>query len=374
MKVITAIGNPIINNKLREYKEYEVIGKDIQYEEGIFELLEQIKNIDIIFLSNALPEEFDFKKLIDKILKLKDNIKLIVFLKEKNQNIENYLNSKDIFDIFYLNNIEDFFDRIDNNSEINNVNDIEEFKKIIIKSIHNTNIKDYQKSLKIYKNSYIKNNNKIIVITGNNGSGKSIFSTTFSNYLLNIEKKVLLIDLNYNSSTISHLLEIKCKNNSIVNINNNFGVICEFNNMEYNTMYNVEYLFNRLNKYKKIYDYIIIDLPGDIKNKLVKECIEYSNLILYLLEPNLIEMQKANLYLESYIKDIEIQSQKIKLVLNKTNKYKIDKNILESVFSDFEIIGDIEYNEKLNYVINKSVVNDLSKKEFEQIFENINIS
>ena len=179
MKAITAIGNPIINNKLREYKEYEVIGKDIQYEEGIFELLEQIKNVDIIFLSNALPEEFDFKKLIDKILKLKDNIKLIVFLKEKNQNIENYLNSKDIFDIFYLNNIEDFFDRIDNNSEINNVNDIEEFKKIIIKSIHNTNIKDYQKSLKIDKNSYIKNNNKIIVITGNNGSGKSIFYTTF---------------------------------------------------------------------------------------------------------------------------------------------------------------------------------------------------
>ena len=373
LKVITAIGNPIINNKLREYNEYEVIGKDIQYEEGIFELLEQISSVDIIIISNALPEEYDFKILINKILNLKSNIKLIVFLKEKNQGIENYLNSKNIFDIFYLDRIEEFFYSINNkNSRINSLNDVDEFKTLLLESIHNL---DNIKSKKIKEKSYIKTHNKIITITGNNGSGKSIFSTIFSNLLLNLNKRVLLIDCSYSNSTISHLLEInnrKNNNDLIININNNFAAICEFNKLIFNQKNNNGYLYNELEKFKKEYDYIIIDLPGDIKNDLVIEFLKYSNTIIYLFEPNLIEMQKANIFLESFINDVEINNNKIKLVLNKTNKYKISRSIIESVFSDFKIIGDIEYNEKFNYVINKSVINELPKSDFEKIFKNIN--
>ena len=33
MKVITAIGNPELNNKLQKVEEIEVIGKDIQYQD-----------------------------------------------------------------------------------------------------------------------------------------------------------------------------------------------------------------------------------------------------------------------------------------------------------------------------------------------------
>ena len=373
LKVITAIGNPIINNKLREYNEYEVIGKDIQYEEGIFELLEQISSVDIIIISNALPEEYDFKILINKILNLKSNIKLIVFLKEKNQGIENYLNSKNIFDIFYLDRIEEFFYSINNkNSRINSLNDVDEFKTLLLESIHNL---DNIKSKKIKEKSYIKTHNKIITITGNNGSGKSIFSTIFSNLLLNLNKRVLLIDCSYSNSTISNLLEInnrKNNNDLIININNNFAAICEFNKLIFNQKNNNGYLYNELEKFKKEYDYIIIDLPGNIKNDLVIEFLKYSNTIIYLFEPNLIEMQKANIFLESFINDVEINNNKIKLVLNKTNKYKISRSIIESVFSDFKIIGDIEYNEKFNYVINKSVINELPKSDFEKIFKNIN--
>ena len=43
------------------------------------------------------------------------------------------------------------------------------------------------------------------------------------------------------------------------------------------------------------------------------ECIKYSNSILYLFEPNLIEMQKANLFLETYINDVNMEINKIKL-------------------------------------------------------------
>ena len=83
MKVITAIGNDEINIRLRSFEEYEVIGRDIQYEEGIIEIIEEIKDIDLVILSNNLPGEFDFKVLINKLINMNKNIQIVVLLKEK---------------------------------------------------------------------------------------------------------------------------------------------------------------------------------------------------------------------------------------------------------------------------------------------------
>ena len=44
-KVITAINNPILNDKLLNCKNIEVLKNDIQYKEGILEILELEKNI-----------------------------------------------------------------------------------------------------------------------------------------------------------------------------------------------------------------------------------------------------------------------------------------------------------------------------------------
>ena len=46
MKILTAIGDPYINERLNEYENIEVIGKDIQYQEGILEILEIREDID----------------------------------------------------------------------------------------------------------------------------------------------------------------------------------------------------------------------------------------------------------------------------------------------------------------------------------------
>ena len=40
-KVLTAMANPELHEKLKEKKEIEIIGKDIQYQEGIFEIIEK---------------------------------------------------------------------------------------------------------------------------------------------------------------------------------------------------------------------------------------------------------------------------------------------------------------------------------------------
>lgn len=67
-KIITAINNPIINEKLKKEK-IEVIGKDIQYKEGILEILENNKEINFILINENLPGEIKNDELINKIKK-----------------------------------------------------------------------------------------------------------------------------------------------------------------------------------------------------------------------------------------------------------------------------------------------------------------
>lgn len=53
-KVITALGNPILNEKLRKEENITVLANDIQYQEGIIEILEKEENIDFLILSELL--------------------------------------------------------------------------------------------------------------------------------------------------------------------------------------------------------------------------------------------------------------------------------------------------------------------------------
>ena len=104
--VITAIGNPILNIKLNQEKELIVIGNDIQYQEGIFEILEKEKNIDFLILSEIIPGELSAQKLIEKIKLINYNIKIIMILENKNEELENILIAKGTFKILYNNQIE----------------------------------------------------------------------------------------------------------------------------------------------------------------------------------------------------------------------------------------------------------------------------
>ena len=69
-KVITAIGNNILNENLKKINKYEIIGKDIQYKEGILEFLQLKNDVDVLILSELLEGQIDFKALISKILKI----------------------------------------------------------------------------------------------------------------------------------------------------------------------------------------------------------------------------------------------------------------------------------------------------------------
>lgn len=104
-RIITAIGNENLNQKLNAEKEFEIVTKDISYREGILEYLEKESNIDFLILSELLPGEIDLKGLIEKIKDAHNMIQIILFLENKNQELENYLYAKGVYFIFYHNQI-----------------------------------------------------------------------------------------------------------------------------------------------------------------------------------------------------------------------------------------------------------------------------
>ena len=201
------------------------------------------------------------------------------------------------------------------------------------------------------KNKEEKNNkNKIIKINGNNNSGKSIFSIIISKLLLN-KYKILLIDNDENNILSKILLENKNMNNEIIKILNNFYII----NFDYILKEKIN-IINYLEKIKKEFDYIIVDSNNNDKNymKIIDKEI-------YLIEPNLFEMKK--------IKKEIIQNSKIEIILNKSNLYSIDKNVIEKTINK-KIIGEIEYSKNINLLINNNLeLKYLNKKEINNIIK-----
>ena len=96
MKILTALQNPEINKILKEQTNYNVVENDIQYQEGIIEILEKNNKINLIIISELLPGNIGFKDLINKIKTINNDIEIIVILENKNSKIKEFLIQKNI--------------------------------------------------------------------------------------------------------------------------------------------------------------------------------------------------------------------------------------------------------------------------------------
>lgn len=81
-KIITAIGNPMLNKRLRQLHNCNVISSDITNDEQVIEYLERVNNIDYLFLSNKVIKNYKVDEFIKIIRKFQENI-VIFFFKYK---------------------------------------------------------------------------------------------------------------------------------------------------------------------------------------------------------------------------------------------------------------------------------------------------
>lgn len=91
MNVIIAINNEKIFKEIKKQNKINIISKDIQYKEGIIEILEKNKNVQYIIINENLFGQIKIEKLINKIKNINNKINILIILNKKDFNKEKYL-------------------------------------------------------------------------------------------------------------------------------------------------------------------------------------------------------------------------------------------------------------------------------------------
>lgn len=431
-KVITALLNKTVNEKLKEYKEINVVMKDIQYKEGIIESLEINPEIEYIILSELLPGEILINDLIEKIRQIKNEIKIIIILERENKELENYLLSKGNIYIFYNNEIkikeiakliinmnkneeleleikklkeliinkkDNFENKYEiNNNEENNKKINTESKTLITEDekrkieeeieneLNNSKIKN-----KILNNRFIKrviskikkqtpnNNCKIVIISGISGVGKSFFTVNISKHLAEQKKNILIIDFDFLNNSIQTLFGIKNKikenyteknniENSIIKINSKINLISN-NNLIFNENNEEFKTLKTIKELKLKYDFIIIDINNNEQIlNLIKEEIHK---IIFITEPNILQIKKSKNILDKFINELCIEKESIYILFNKVKNDSISFNILKSVFKNYNTIGKINFINNYNTIINQNMKSIFLEDKIKNQYKNI---
>lgn len=406
MKILTALQDPKTNEILKEKTKHNIIETDIQYQEGILETLEKNNKIDLIIISQLLPGNIGFKDLINKIKIINNNIEIIAILENKNNELKDFLKQKNINSIFYNNEITideliNVIEEKDKNKKEMEINkEIKLLKEIILEN--NKKIEQNKKEkkinkilsilreekIKIIKNSKINNikkfknktnktQNKIISVVGIPGVGKSIFISLFSKNIKH--KKILIIDFDIYNKSLDLIFGYNTKvqqEKAIIKINNNIDLLSKIEIFFKESYIEKNKIKNILDSFSKKYDLIIIDNTSEYSCEHTKEILKNSDSIIFLSDANLIELNKTKKLLEKYINKWKIEKERINVVFNKININFINNKILNNLFSDFNILGKINFSNKYNLIINNNlkILNKKINKEYINIIKKMKIN
>lgn len=421
-KIITALASPEVNTELKKYKNIEIIGNDIQYQEGVIETLEKNSQIDYIILSAILDGKYEIYTFVKKIKMINPKIKIILILeKENSENTEKLILSGASY-IFYNNaEIKDILKIINNNKENEKEElkeELQEIKKLLLENNKKDNkitlknnknlLKNKQKIfikfnkyIKILKNKLFinmeknKRNSEIISVLGTAGVGKSVFTVNLANSYIFSKNKILIIDFDILNNSLHTILGIKkyskkirekLKNNNLINnkinieeliikVTNKIDLISGIN-LIFDSKYKIssEKISDILKELKNKYDVIIIDTSSECFFDYTKNIIENSNINIFIAEANLSELKKSRNLLDLYINKWKIDKKKINILFNKYNKNSIYMEILKNIFHDFNILGKLDFNDNYNLIINKNGKNINKKiaKEYLNINNKLN--
>lgn len=384
-RIITALGNPVLNNELKRYEKYDVICDDLQYQEAVFDVLEN-EQTDTIILSGLLQGQSEFLEFALQVKKKNISSRIIVIVDSIEDEDKNILYSKGIFDIFYddavsIENIIDAIDRDEPISKINILNEIKEPKY------------DIKEEREIIKNINVVQKQEVIAVFGISGSGKSTIAANLAkNLVKRTDSKVLLIDLDTLNGNIDEILGInkiptnveilidedkKCglnyvadlvkKNRFDTNVLEELVVKCGkldviTGNTSLHSCQNIldEQCYERLiNSAKEKYDFIILDTSSNIFLDSTKWSLQTANRILFVAEDSYVCLKKATQLLDVVEKLWGIWKDKIELVINKVNSENIGKEVIEKILN-LELISSIKQNNQ-----------DL-ENEYEKILRKIN--
>ncbi len=368
IKIITAIGNPNLNNTLRKYEEFNIIGNDILYTDGIIELIKKNQEIDYLIVGENYKNEIE--ELIYKVRDLNSKIKIIIIISKNNKEINN-LYKLGISELFYEDeNIENIINYLKTkNIEYLNIelrDEINNLKKIILE---NNKEKKVKKTIK----------NICIGMVGPPGIGKTTSCVLFAK-ALNKNNKILIIDFNLINSQIGFLYNKKIEyskinekniNDLIINADKNIDILIGLNLLkEYNKIDYINLLIS-INELKNTYDYIFVDTFFDTNFKENKKIFNSFDFIFLHSGINELEINKTEKITQKISEILDFNCEKIKILLYKIDLFELIKIFInKKYFKRLNIIGII----KKNIFIKKYLINEnklINKLIIKKIMKNI---
>lgn len=372
INILTAILNENINYKLKEYEKINIKYDDIQYEEGLIEILENDSNIDILILNSIF-----YKNIISKnLMKLINKETIIILIKLKEEvyeykenviQIENRNEDEMINEI--INIISNKFEvEINKVSSINYLkeenekikNELEMLKKIIEQKKEKKlfeKIKDFKKSKEIKEGNIDKKSIKkgnIILFTGVPKTGKTVISSVVAENLSK-DNKVLLIDVNFKEKDLITLFNKKKFNekedeNILIKINDNLDLLSDLDivikDFRTDISSKLDILLNQL-LYK--YDYLIIDFNLENENFIFEYILNKADKIFILIEGDLLNLKESKKAFEKITNVINKKT--IQIIINKNNSRFIEKEVIENILN-VKISMLIDYSKKFIKFIN----------------------
>ncbi len=279
-KIISAIDNPKILNKIKKIKSIQIIGKDIPYKEGIIDILKNNNRIDYILIDDKIEGEIKTNTLLKKITEKNKKIKIIIITEnknkiKKNKNIIIYQTKK-----IKINKLKEIILKEKTESNISTIVNTKKFKEEEINIItNNLKLKDNYfliKENKYYKNSKFNNNigfKDIKKLENKEGNIGIIINKKMSNIekerIFKISNKIIILMENNISGIIKTREIIKNKNiNKIFLI-----IIINKKEIDINIIKNIFREIKEIKDLKSLKNYKRYK-KGTIKNKKVKNNIE----------------------------------------------------------------------------------------------------
>lgn len=331
-KILLAIDNELVFSSIIENRKKDFFEKDIVYKEGVIEVLEKNPEINFVIVNSNICGEIKIEDFIIKLKEIRENIKIIIYINKSESDKINFFNSNGIYQIYYLEDL-----------NLRNISEV--IENIFYEDIKINNEINRLKNLLLENKMLMKKDSKVIIFLGERNTGKTIFSTTFAQIVEKQNQKVILISLDVKKFDISILLNCE----KIIN-----------KKIKINTMLDILYITNiedrMIENLKREYDYIIID-SSKCEEK-VKYIFINNARIIFIIEPSILGINKANLILEDFFNNYKLDVEEIEIIFNRFDKSSLSKFIIKELFKKYKIIGFCK-----NGKIKKFIKNKLMKGE-----------
>lgn len=370
IKILVALDNNEIKEKLNIKYGNKVYNYDFSYKEDVIEYLKRYSDDYIILTRLDLPGNISYKEYILSLKKLSNKSKIVIILNKLNIDDRKFLYANEIFNIIEGNEID--IDVI--------YNQIETEDKVVYKTI--------------YKKPNENNTRRSIAVLGTNGAGKSFVSYLIANSIAKYTKKdVALISMDSKNSCQEILGNINCidyetseyineisKNEENVekyvnqsNYYKNLWYIISKNNYNQKNNNNInikKFIENLENKY----NYVVFDTSTCYLNTDVSQLIDWVDEIIFVINPNYISLKQAKFLLDFLSNSLNVKNNKIKIVVNKIGEFSLDIRQIKSILKLDHKIMNIKYLKMVEGYINGIIYDNVfCHKLQERLFKFLSI-